>query len=212
MILLLTYIVSAVVARAVSVGVIDTGITPKAKVFDGRVVKSFDFSGGGTRDRHGHGTMVASIIVENSDKNVIPCNATISRRDHRISLSNSIKCIHATIRAGAREMNMSFGGLFKSRARGRVIDHYSGFGVVFFASHGNRYGGKPSYPGQQKNVCSVKSLNKFGEIARHSSRGKACREELGVRVPAWNTRGRRTYCTGTSCASPLALAKLRGLP
>ena len=194
-------------AFALSVGIIDTGLSDRAKIFDRRVEKTFDFSGSGIRDRHSHGTMVASIILLNSDKTVIPCKATVSRRDHRIALSKSIKCIHAVIKAGARMVNMSFGGLRMSKARKRVIDHYAKHGVKFFASHGNRYGGRPSYPGRLKNVCSVKSLNKYGKVARHSSRGKACAEELGVSVPAYDRRGGRTFCTGSSCASPLWLAK-----
>ena len=204
---MILFLLSPILGFALTVGVIDTGLTDKAKVFKSRVVAKYGFGRAGTKDRHGHGTMVSSIIVENSDKNVISCNASVSRWDHRISLSNTLKCIHKTIANGARQINMSFGGLNPSRARKRVVDYYHRNGVVFAASHGNRYGGKPSYPGQQENVCSVQSLNKRGKIARHSSSGTPCAQELGVNVPAWSTKGRRTYCTGSSCASPLWLAK-----
>lgn len=183
---------------------IDTGVRDRAAVFKNRIVAKYDCTGEGVRDRHvgSHGTGTAGVAAEYSDHDLVICKALAGRRGLG-KLTASLCCIRKCVDQGRADwVSMSFGGVKKSRVREKMVNEYAAKGVRFSASHGNRYGGPPSFPGQLANVVSVRGVDKNGTPYKFNSGGKWGAEALGC-LYTYDSRGRMVWRCGTSFANPL---------
>lgn len=192
---------------AAKVCVIDTGITPKSRVFKNRIKATYDCTREGIRDRHvgSHGTAVASVIAKHSKHDLYICKAGKGSKGETYH-SASICCIHRCAKWDVDWMSMSFGGTKKSRIREKVIQKYYADGIKFSASHGNRYGGLPSYPGQLDEVISVRGVDKHGNPYKYNSSGQWDAQALGC-MYVYDRRGRSVWRCGSSFANPFYVAQ-----
>lgn len=181
--------------------IIDSGIREIASIFDGRIIKKHDCTGEGIIDRHAgsHGTGTAGVVARYSDKNLLICKSLKGSQGLGYT-SASVCCINWCAKSGANIVSMSFGGKRKSRIRERVINSYADK-ITFVASHGNRKGGPPSYPGQLENVISVAGVDKNGKLYKFNSGGKYGATGRGC-LWTYDRRGKLVWRCGSSFAAP----------
>ena len=145
--------------RGIKIAVIDTGITPGLTEFSGRIdPASADLDGSrGLADQNGHGTWASSIALAARDSrgmHGIAFDATlisfnVSRAANcapqQCPLSSALiaNSIDAAVAAGARIINMSFGGDVIANDVLAAVRRAAAGGVVMVVSSGNDQASQP---------------------------------------------------------------------
>lgn len=186
----------------IKVAVIDTGFSPKAipeeSVLEG---KNYLYPDRSTQDTYGHGTAVASIILQYApDAKLIPLvsnaydDGDIDQVDNE-TLAQMI--VDAVDVYEADIINISAGLVLDKKAVREAIDYAADQEVLVVASVGNDYelnGSVPYYPAAYESVLAVGSLNKEGtELAAFSQRGEwvdvyVIGEDVTIGTLSGNTR------------------------
>lgn len=189
--------------------IIDTGIAYHEKL-RGQISKLKDYTGGGIRDGHGHGTAVAGVIDSlNPNQPLLVCKSCDS--NGRCYTSRSIKCVDWCASNGARVINMSFGSLSFNSRFARAIQKAKSKKIDLVASAGNRgrTSGRCSYPGLYKGVTNVGALDNKGMIAKFSStKCQVDQYRIGVNVRTYKRNGGYKRISGTSFAAPRLAAEI----
>lgn len=191
--------------EGVNVGVIDTGVSRNHPDLKGQVAGGVEFVKG---KMGGHGTHVAGTIAAAlNERGVVGMAPKVQLYDVRVfnadgtaKMTNIIKGIDWSIRNGMHVINMSFGGTQPSEALSRMIRNATKAGIVMVASAGNN-GGAIEYPAAYKDVVAVGALNKEGNLADFSSRGKLGAKAPGVDIYSTWLDGKYRTLSGTSMAA-----------
>jgi Subtilase family len=97
---------------ATKVAIIDTGVAKKHPQLSGFILASTDFTGEGSEDILGHGTMVALVALNSlSDLggSVQILSAKVVGKNEKVLQSHVISAINWAVSSGARVINMSIG-------------------------------------------------------------------------------------------------------
>lgn len=171
-------------------------------------------------DDLGHGTHVAGIIAAATDNGIgvagLAPEATvlvIKAGDCTGTLADSdiIQAINYATDAGARVVNMSFGGPEPDPVLNQAIQAAWSRGVVLVAAAGNQGSEAPFYPAALPHVVGVAATNERDARASFSNYGPdAIVAAPGVAilstVPPFVSESGYAYESGTSMASPLVAA------
>jgi subtilisin family serine protease len=215
-------------ARAVRVGVLDTGIDLTHPDLKGLVAADRYFhEGTSARDLLGHGTHVCGIIaaVVNNDTGiagVARCKLTVWKifgdqpaddGEFYVEGDAYLRALGAARDAGVRVMNLSIGGTASSRTEQLLFARLESAGVTVAAAMGNEYqeGNPTEYPGAYRGVLAVgavaESLRRsvFSNTGRHIglvAPGSNILSTLPMKTSQWLTESEYASWSGTSMATP----------
>jgi len=190
------------IQKIIRVAVIDTGFSPEAipeeSVLEG---KNYLYPESSTRDTYGHGTAVASIILQYApDVKLIPLVSNAYDDGHIEQVDNDTLAqmiVDAVDVYDADIINISAGLVLDKKAVREAVDYAKEQEVLVVASAGNDYdlnGTVPYYPAAYESVLAVGSLNKEGtELATFSQRGEwvdvyVIGEDVTIGTLSGNTR------------------------
>lgn len=162
------------------IAVIDTGIDPNhPDLFDvdpsiSKIVAGYDYLDGDNdpKDTYGHGTHVAGIsssVGFGPNIKVMPLRVC---DQYGCPTSAIVNAIYHAADNGADVINMSIGGIVKSRAEESAVNYAWSKGLVIVASSGNDGMNKVSYPAKFKKVIAVGSTDWNDVRAPYSNGGK----------------------------------------
>ncbi|MCH7745880.1 MAG: peptidase S8, partial [Chloroflexi bacterium] len=166
------------------VAVIDTGIDPNHPDLSGKTVTGYDFldNDNDPTDTYGHGTHVAGISLAATNNATgtagVGYSPGIKVMPLRVCDQNGcptsaiVNAIYHAADNGADVINMSIGGIVKSRAEESAVNYAWSKGLVIVASSGNGGSNKVSYPAKFKKVIAVGSTDWNDARAPYSNGGK----------------------------------------
>jgi serine protease len=189
--------------EGVIVAVIDTGVAYSDRgkfhlvpdLAGNEFVDGYDFVGNTkfAHDDHGHGTHVAGTIAQTTNNGigvagVAPKARIMPLKVLSASGSGSVAGIADAIRyaadKGAKVINMSLGGRFRSKVLERAVKYAHDKGVVVVCAAGNDGSGRVSYPAAYPGAVAV-AATQFDEATTfYSNWGK----EIDVAAPGGNTQ------------------------
>lgn len=211
------YAVEYVTRDPVIIGIIDTGISTNAidsdHILEGKNYLDPSFS---TEDTYGHGTAVASVILDLFPQaQFVPLvsNAYESGKIKQVDndvfarmIRDAVDIYHCQI------INLSLGLILDKQSVREAVAYAEEKGVLVVASVGNDYaedGEFVYYPAAYETVLAVGSVNKAGtEISAFSQRGDwvdlyACGEEVTISTLSGGTR----VSKGTSYSAAIVTAR-----
>ncbi len=213
------YIVDNNISLApVKVAIIDSGINHTRAEFAGRIEDTgFNNSDSGkensTADDNGHGTLLASIIIDCTFSNVIICpykTFNSKGKSTAILIATAIFEVHAD---GCDIINMSFGQMSESVTVLNAVDYVQeNSDILMTAAIGNEGTDSEEFmptPAISDHVIGVSSINKNG---LHSSFSNYSKKYVELTAPGEKIRGATkydsTYTTknGTSLSTPFVSA------
>lgn len=188
--------------RPVTIAVIDTGFSsaaiPQQNIAQG---KNYLDETLGTEDTYGHGTAIASVILEGCPQAVlVPLvsnafdNGKIVQVDNDVlaqMIVDAVDVYHCNI------INISAGIILDKDSIRDAVQYAEDNNVLIVASVGNDYddyGASKYYPAAYDTVFAVGSVNKKGtEISKFSQRGEwvdiyTCGEDVTISTLSGNTR------------------------
>ncbi len=160
-------------SAAVTVAVLDTGVTDLGGELSGRLLRGWDFINGGDRpvDDHGHGSAVAAVIGARGDNGVGTAGVCwqcrilpvkVMNAQGRGSLSTIADGVRFATASGARIINMSLGGYGESTLLRQAVAEARARGVVVIASAGNDALPDRTYPAAYPGVIAVGGTDSDG--------------------------------------------------
>jgi subtilisin family serine protease len=156
-----------------------------------------------TNAAHGHGTLVAGVLVAVAPGAMImPIRAfdDLGQSDH----FTIAKAIRWAVDHDADVINMSFGTLEKSKILKDAVEYAYKNGVTMVASAGNEDTEDPQYPAAYDKVVSVAATDRWDMKARFSNYGGSIDVAApGVGIIAPYPGGYYAVVSGTSFAAPL---------
>lgn len=226
--LLITYFVTACTERQagkaatadkkIRVAVVDTGFSDKS-IPDGSIAggKNYVVESMGTDDTYGHGTAVASIILENvPDAELVALVSSVY--DHgkltQVDADTFARIIMDAVDVYECDViNVSAGFAADVETVRQAVDYAKEKGVVIVAAAGNDYQDNPDakyYPAAYESVIAVGSMNENKtSISDFSQRGEwvdiyECGENITVKTLSGNER----IVSGTSYSAAIVTAKV----
>lgn len=216
--------------EGVRVAVLDTGIDAGHPDLDGAVEAARDFTDSprGAEDAQGHGTHVAGTIAARRNEQgvvgVAPgCRLLVGKvlGDDGSGTSPEVAAgIDWAVEAGADVLSLSLGSPDPSAAIRAAIERAVAAGRFVICAAGNEgRDNAVNYPARWETTIAVGAVDRFGQVARFSSRGP----EVDICAPGADVlstfpSGRYARLSGTSMATPfvtgvvaLMLAKHRRL-
>lgn len=166
------------------VAVLDTGVDARDPGLAGVVLPGRSFVPGSPdpgRDDDGHGTHVAGLIAAiagngfgsggPSAVRILP--VTIADSEGRTTTPALVRGLRYATAAGARVINVSFGGRGYARGEQAAIDHAVRSGALVVAAAGNTggRGGPPQFPGAYRQVMTVAAVGTAARPLPLSQRG-----------------------------------------
>lgn len=209
---------TATADKKIRVAVVDTGFSDKS-IPDGSIAggKNYIVESMGTDDTYGHGTAVASIILENvPDAELVALVSSVY--DHG-KLTQVDADTFAMIIMDAVDVyecdviNVSAGFAADVETVRQAVDYAKEKGVVIVAAAGNDYQDNPDakyYPAAYESVIAVGSMNENKtSISDFSQRGEwvdiyECGENITVKTLSGNER----IVSGTSYSAAIVTAKV----
>ncbi len=194
------------------VGVVDTGVNPDHEFLKGRIIPTkINTSNSGTRndsrDDNGHGTAVASVIVDSTLDNVKikPYKVLDCYNDGTIiSLAAGINC---AIDDDVDVLNISICFEEDSPVLKEAIRRAYENDIVIVVSAGNHGTGDLHYPAAYDEVINVSAINQNNIIANFSNFGETIDIAApGVQITVANITGGFVTLNGTSFAAPFVAA------
>jgi subtilisin family serine protease len=200
--------------QGVRVAVLDTGVDADHPDLIGAVEDACDFTGSphGTNDAQGHGTHVAGTIgARRNERGVIgvapECRLLVAKvlGDDGSGTSDEVaRGIDWAVGADADVLSLSLGSPDASVAIEKAIERAVVAGRFVICAAGND--GRDdavNYPARWESTIAVGAVDRFGQLARFSSRGP----ELDICAPGADVLstfpdGRYAKLSGTSMATP----------
>lgn len=184
--LLTIFMTEAAFAAPVKIGVIDTGITQKENIFDGKRIiegKNYVLEDDGTEDKVGHGTRVASLIIgtlndeissPSKESQIVPL-VYYSEYPSGVAINGGIEAICDAVYDaidiyGCKIINISSGVSKENKELKKAIDYAEDRGVLVVSACGND-GDIVYYPAAYSTVIGVGSYNENLEPSEFSSGG-----------------------------------------
>ena len=168
--------------QAITVAVLDTGISPTHPEFTGRLVHPYDFVSNVDRqtDDNGHGTFTAGVAGASGNNELGVAGASWNTKLMPVKIldrtgQGSVAAFAAGIRyavdKGAKVVNVSAGIVRPSQTMQEAVAYAIANGVVVVAASGNRGDDVPNYPAAYPNVIGVGASTRNDDIAPFSSFG-----------------------------------------
>ena len=204
----------------VVVGIVDTGVNPDHEFLIGRIQPTkINTSNSGIRnnsmDDNGHGTAVASVIVDSTLDNIVikPYKVLDQYGDGTtISVAAGINC---AVDDGVDVLNISICFEEDSPVLKEAIRNAYEKDIVIVGSAGNHGSGDPHYPAAYDEVINVSAINQSNIIANFSNYGETIDFAApGVGIKVANITGGFVTLNGTSFSAPFVAAlaaTLRGI-
>ena len=234
LLLLIVILTEAAFAASVKIGVIDTGVTQKEHILDSSRIlegKNYVSEYGGTEDKVGHGTRVASLILGTLDNEIISPSSEsqivplvyYSQYPSGVAINGGIQAICSAIydaidSYGCKIINISSGVPKENEALKKAVDYAEEKGVLIVSACGND-GGSVYYPAAYPTVIGVGSHNETLEPSAFSCHGSGLDLLFsGEKVNAVSIKNADDYelVTGTSYSAALitsyAAAALEAYP
>ena len=204
--------------KKIRVAVVDTGFSDKS-IPDGSIAggKNYIVESMGTDDTYGHGTAVASIILENvPDAELVALVSSVY--DHgkltQVDADTFARIIMDAVDVYECDViNVSAGFAADVETVRQAVDYAKEKGVVIVAAAGNDYQDNPDakyYPAAYESVIAVGSMNENKtSISDFSQRGEwvdiyECGENITVKTLSGNER----IVSGTSYSAAIVTAKV----
>ena len=204
------------------VAVLDTGVQLEHPELSGALLPGIDLvtPGGAARDRNGHGTEVAGVVVGRHNNGIggtgicprcalLPVKV-LDDTGHS-PLSRIAEGIVLAADRGARVINLSLGSYGGSSALEAAVQHARAKGAVVVAAAGNygdtSYATEPLYPAAYSGVISVAGSDPQDRRYSWSSYGSWVR----VAAPGCSVTARYGGDVGTVCGSSLAAPVVAGV-
>lgn len=193
------------------VAVIDTGIDYDHEIFSGRIYNGYDFyfNDKYCEDTQGHGTHVASTVIDvaGGNKNIKVMPLKVFGHEDSCSSSTVAEAIKYATDNGANVINLSLGGQHRSEVEQEAIDYANSRNVTVVASAGNEsldLEHNEYSPGGLNGVITVSNVTQNLTLSGSSNYGHGV-VEFGA--PGTNIKGAKVgggYCvkSGTSMAAP----------
>lgn len=209
---------AATADKDIRVAVVDTGFSDKS-IPDGSIAggKNYIVESMGTDDTYGHGTAVASIILENvPDAELVALVSSVY--DHgkltQVDADTFARIIMDAVDVYECDViNVSAGFAADVETVRQAVDYAKEKGVVIVAAAGNDYQDNPDakyYPAAYESVIAVGSMNENKtSISDFSQRGEwvdiyECGENITVKTLSGNER----IVSGTSYSAAIVTAKV----
>lgn len=220
-----------IILGGVKVAILDTGIDQDHEDLSSQIILNKDFTGSsnGYDDLYGHGTHVAGIVaaITNNGLGVAggcPQCFLINGKVLNNSGSGAYSWIANGIiwaaDSGAKVINLSLGGPYKSSTLEKAINYAWSKGTVIVAAAGNSANPSKTYPAAYTKVIAVAATNNKDQKASFSSYGS---KWVDVAAPGENifstfpnhtfviqTKYGRSqnydYASGTSMSTPMTSA------
>ncbi len=200
--------------KGIRIGVVDGHLAERHPAFKGAAIKYRSFIDKGLKRPHGeHGTSVTAVLAgSGSWGGLVPgAEFRVANIFHTDAKGASLGSTKAIVRAidwliaeKVAIINLSFGGAPNGLIK-HALDHAHDRGVVLIASGGNSgpFTKAKSYPAAYENVIAVTAMDRFGRMARFSSKGDYL-EFAAPGVDIWTAvpRGGKAM-SGTSFAAPI---------
>ncbi|MBX9768615.1 MAG: S8 family serine peptidase [Bdellovibrionales bacterium] len=174
-------------------------------------------------DTHGHGTHVASLIVDPPGDHDLPSHAPILFQGQlmvlkyydaatiELNLERSVRAMHYAAQMNAAIINFSGGGFGQNPAEQRAVELAEAKNILIVAAAGNEKMNSdrtPFFPASyhRSNILSVGAHSKDGSWLPASNWGKNSVDiaALGENVSGFVLEGKRGKMTGTSQATAIA--------
>ncbi len=194
--------------KTVKVAVVDTGVNPDHEYLKGRIEPTrINTSTSGTRnnsnDDNGHGTQVASIIVDATLNNIVVLPYKVLDNHGTGTFASVAAGINCAVNDGVDVINVSIGFYENSETLKSAVDNAYENDIIVVSSAGNDNTDKPSYPSSYPNVIRVAATNQNNTVANFSNYGDIDIGAPGVSVMVANYKSGYMTASGTSLASPL---------
>lgn len=194
--------------KTVSVAVVDTGVNANHEYLQGRVEPTrINTSSSGTRnssdDDNGHGTQVASVIVDATLKNIVIKPYKVLDNHGAGSFASVAAGINCAVNDGVDVINVSIGFYEHSETLKAAVDNAYEKDIIVVSAAGNDNTDDPMYPSSYPNVIRVAATNKNNVAANFSNYGDIDIGAPGVSVMVANYKSGYLSASGTSLASPL---------
>lgn len=161
----------------VNVALLDTGVLFSSSMFDDRVTDSgINLSNSGSedsaRDNNGHGTHIASIIVDNTTENVnITAYKVLNQNKQGTNLAVA-SGINMAVEDGADIISLSINSTNESELITEAVRNAYANGVIIVNSAGNESDDvEGTYPANMDEVFTVGSIDSLGNRAFFSNFG-----------------------------------------
>jgi hypothetical protein len=193
--------------QGVIVAVLDTGIAFNPVLLP--VIRGGNFTTNdpiertNPQDFHGHGTHVAGIVRGTAPASTILAIKVLGGNRSVSASVASANGIKAAVDAGARVLNLSYGGSDYDEMEARAIQYARSREVVVVAAAGNEGNSNPWYPAFLPNVIAVGNIAENNR--RHFSSNFGPWVDIsapGVEILSTIPNGGVDSMTGTSQASP----------
>lgn len=205
----------------VCVVIVDTGrdmIHATSGELMNQVVGTFDGTGQGVDDHHGHGTLCASVVagIRNGLGNVgvAPGAKIVAAKGLGNNGSGSSRWIVDAINGGCEKakslgfkaviLSLSLGGPSPMAPIEQALKKWhDGHGILCVAAAGNGSGDGVDYPGQYAITCGVGAVDQQRQLASFSDRGRTVDIVApGVEILGAITNGQYARWSGTSFSCP----------
>ena len=193
------------------VAVIDSGIDYNHEMFRNRIVGGHDFyfNDNYCEDKMGHGTHVASTVLDiaGSNKNIKIMPLKVFGDSGSASSSVVAEAIKYAADNGANVINLSLGGQHEGYLEKDAVKYANSKNVAVVAAAGNEslnLETTPYSPGGLDGVITVSAMTKDKKLASFSNYGNGVVEFTapGVSIKGAQTGGGYCNMGGTSMASP----------
>ena len=205
---------NALNTQEIVVGLIDSGINYNLEYFEGRIIRTYaNYSGTGDEndemDQTGHGTMVASIIIDNAPQNVKI--ATYCNGEYIGMESESAIAIISAVNDQVDILNCSFGNTNETGLLGDALDYAHEKDIPVVAAGGNFseniHFNNSCWPAYDEKTISVGGYSNNGLPAQWTAFGK----EMDLlapceNLPCVNTQGKTKTMSGTSFSAPMTVS------
>ena len=201
----------------VNVALLDTGVLFSSSMFDGRVIDSgINLSNSGAedsaRDNNGHGTHIASIIVDNTAENVhVTAYRVLNQNKQGTNLAVA-SGINTAVEDGADIISLSINSTNESELITEAVKNAYANGVIIVNSAGNNSDNVANYyPSNMEEVFTVGAIDNIGNRAFFSNFG----EEIDFVAPGYKvemtgfherTDEEKPTDSGTSYSVPYVVA------
>ena len=204
--------------EGVKVAVLDTGIDLQHEMFQGSLVApadQWDFvdsdpvpqeEGGPSDEAFGHGTNVASIVLQIAPHaKIMPLR--VLAPDGGADETTVAQAISFAVTHGAQVINLSLGSIGRADVIKKMLKYAADSGVTVIASSGNTGDERITYPAKEANgkyLMGVGSVNHADKKSDFSTYGN----DIGVMAPGETVWGPVpgnlfSYWSGTSMAAPM---------
>lgn len=198
-------------APARVVAILDSGIQSDHPFFAGRLLPSTvntsaSGAAGSAEDDNGHGTGVASVVVDTAPANVYVRAYKVLDQYTAGTLLSLIAGIRCAVADGVDVINMSLGFSETSEELQAALDEAHEQNILLVGAAGNKRTDAPLYPSSCNHVIRVSAVNENGEFAGFSNFGEIDLAAPGVNIKVASLGGDYQVVRGTSEAAPYVSA------